>query len=247
MSDTHVRFEDGRFSYRGSNPPWSPSALGKDIVLTLMRGVQWTDFGLSPDDAVEALRLTGRTGKLCFSVQDDQPVFPWFAQEAARLRARAEQLEVMAAELRDSGANEPCDVLNGRVCDTLKLSAAKLWVHAGALYGLARNPGPLARRYQLPAVKVGAKGAGDSGVFWNQGSRCWQFGNYRLGPAKLGRLIALTLLSGREMVTLNGSYFTVNYLVDMVRRTGSEGRFREDFDEGFNFFSPVRNLGWGIR
>jgi hypothetical protein len=236
MSDTHVRFANGQFSYRGQYPV-SPRALGKDIVVTLLKGLPYTDFGLEPYFAIEAVRHTGRTGRLDFSIQQDDFPFGWEGKEAASLREQADLLVTVASNIRDSDVNRPLEELGGlRISDNVLLSADKILQHAGSLYGDGSG-GSLKARYLMPFAKLGWSRAQPRELTWQPKAQAWSFGGYMVGVALLGRMIVLRLLQGHELVLIGKMCLSVNFLADMVRLTGENAGFHEVVDRDCNLYS----------
>jgi hypothetical protein len=240
MSANWITFERGQFSHCGGDG-MSWSALGKDIVTSLLRRRYYTEFGTTPELALDVLRHVGRTGRLSWNLDGDYTPFAWELDEARALREEAAKLEEQADTLRDSGAVNGIihsELGSKRVCDALDYSAHQIRVAAGRMLADSANGGPLAHTVTLPRVRCANPRYGDDAIWWDGRAGVFNFGGCQVGPTKLGRLIALSLAKGEEWVTIGGFTVTVNFLFEMARVTGQRGQFGEIADDGLNPYAP---------
>ena len=100
--------------------------------------------------------------------------------------------------------------------------------------GRKTTPKPLAGHYTLPRIKCWNSKVGADAIWWVPEAKVFKFGGYQASPSYIGRLIALTLMRGDEWVNVGDFRLTVNYLVQMLRRTGKSGEFAHYADDLFD-------------
>jgi hypothetical protein len=237
-----IFYRDGQFCNESS---WGvgSSALGKDIVLSLLAGTEVTAFGVTANYAVEMMRIVGRTGKFHDSVDwatDDHdfdmntptPGAHWGKVRA--LRSAARRVEFFANDVRDSGVfhvlSAPLFAVAGWLRDTAALNDETRSAEK-----------PLRAGVQLPKVKCGNRAVGAEAIWFDDQTGVFNFGCVQLGVNKLGRLIAAALMRGDEKVQVGDFVVTVNYLVEMCRLCGRFGRFVHYNDDLFDGNVPPAN------
>lgn len=233
-----IFYRDGRFSNEAS---WgiSPTAVGKDIVQSLMQGREQTDFGVTVNYAVEMLRITGRTGDFldstdwCSGDHEFDPNTPTVGQDWGKVRALrrdADRVESLALDLENSSFASVAVALFA-IADDLRDSADSLDVPSVVAK-------PIRHGVTLPTINRSQRDVGAEAIWYDQGAGVFNFGGHQLGLAKLGRVIANALMRGDERVSLGEFTVTVNYLVQMCRLAGRFGRFVNYNDDLFDGNQP---------
>lgn len=235
-----IYFADGQFCNESS---WGvgPSVLGKDIVTTLMDGCETTDFGVKANYLVEMLRIVGRTGEFYdrtdwrsgdHEFDDNQPTLGDNWAQGRRFRRDARRLQHLAEDIRDSEVAWHVSPRLFEAADELR-EAAKLYDTTGP------NVKPFRFGVTVPLVKRSDFRVGDEAIWFDSKANVFNFGGYQVGLAKLGRLIAATLMRGEEKVSVGEFDVTVNYLVQMCRLCGRYGRFVDYNDDLFDGNTPA--------
>lgn len=236
---------DGSFHSNSWGNSTSPSALGQDIAETLMRNQEETLSGYLVNYAVGMLRITGRTGRFFdlldvtgdhrFDANTPTPGAHW--SEVRELRDDAMELRSFARDLAAADLGR----VSLAAADSLEEEAGALEARADLLDDerITTCCPPLAHQYTLPTVRCADERRGAEAIWWDAQADVFSFGGFNVHPRRLGRIIALSLMQGREWVTIGGITVTVNYLVQMLRQTGKAGRFVDFlFDTPEGRFNP---------
>ena len=228
---------DGRFHF-DSGYSLTPTEVGRKVVTALLDGTEDTSISvdkwgraITVNYLLQMLRHTGKTGRFfdCLDRTEDHdfnPNSPTPGGEwgyAARLRAQARTMDVMARELDDLFLVSRAQA---QVANELRREAA--------LIGDGPATYPLARAITLPQVELWDSRTGADAIWFAPESDCFKFGGFKIGSSKLARLIAFSLLKGEEWVTVGEIEVTVNYLVQMAREVGRTGEFVDLTDEEFD-------------
>lgn len=227
MSLDTLHTRNGRFFNDEDTYGSSPSELGKFIVDALLRRRWSTDFGISPEGAVEMLRLTGRNGQ--FKMNKSMDEFP--ESKAMRLQAAAAGLAAQATSLPEF---EDVEDVREQLLDL----AYQLRVKAAQHNVLSAQSSKAKSGITLPKVKCADTKMGTNAIWFDAKTRTFNFGGFQLGTNKLGRLLALTLMRGEEWIQVADVRVTVDYIIDMCRIAGEHGSFGDFVDEGFEPLCP---------
>lgn len=235
MSMNAILFSEGSFYCDGWGNGASPTALGKDIVRTLLQGSEIPEFGwgkgtVTVNYLVNALRYVGRSGQFYdvldntsdhdFDPNTPTPGGDWGEVHALRVQAREAEYE--ARDIRDSEVARHLSPMYAEL-------ALELREAADALDPSKQGIRPLRNGLTVPQAKLWDRRVGSNAIWWD--GQVFKFGGFYVSPSILGRMIVTTLLRGEEWVQVGDINVTVNYLVQMAREVGKHGEFVDYTDE----------------